>query len=88
MTTSQHTVTTIAELRVGESATVIAVYPDSASDNGSLVSRLAGMGIFPETKISIRQASRSGKRPTIVAIGDTRIALGHEVAEMISVSRN
>jgi Fe2+ transport system protein FeoA len=88
MTTSQQTTTTLAQLNAGESATVIAVYPNGTSDKDSLISRLAGMGIFPDIKISIRQASRSGKRPTVVAIGDTRIALGHEVAERISVNRN
>ena len=77
----------LTELRVGETATVRSVLASGTGDKDTLESRLAGMGIVPGMKIAVLRASRSGKRPTLLAVGDTRIALGREIVERINVSR-
>ncbi|WP_232054704.1 FeoA domain-containing protein [Thermococcus sp. 2319x1] len=47
--------------------------------------RLLGMGIAPGTKIFVVKSGNPG--PYIIAIGNTRIALGQGVAEKIIVRR-
>jgi Fe2+ transport system protein FeoA len=48
---------------------------------------LMGMGLFIGTRFQLLQGNETSTVPFLLAIGETRIALGHEIAEMILVER-
>ncbi|MDR2438748.1 MAG: ferrous iron transport protein A [Planctomycetaceae bacterium] len=57
-----------------------------------LQGRLMGMGLFAGTRFRVLQGGNSSKtkssaRPILLAIGDTRIALGQSVASKILVEK-
>ncbi len=72
--------TFLSQLPVGSQGTVIdlATSPD-------LQGRLMGMGLFVGTRFQLLQGGEQSKWPLILAIGETRIALGPGVANMIVV---
>ncbi|MDR3196499.1 MAG: ferrous iron transport protein A [Planctomycetaceae bacterium] len=57
-----------------------------------LQGRLMGMGIFAGTRFRVLQGGNTSKtkpssRPMLLAIGNTRIALGHSIASKILVEQ-
>jgi len=58
--------------------------------DAELQGRLMGMGLFIGTRFQLLQGGRQGgtavgSLPLVIAIGETRIALGRAIAEMILV---
>ena len=54
--------------------------------DGDLQCRLMGMGLFVGTRFQILQRGTKRSRiPFVIAIGETRIAVDSEIAEMILV---
>lgn len=50
-----------------------------------LQGRLMGMGMTVGAKLEIMQGGRSTFKPLLVAVGETRIALGRDIAKMVLV---
>ena len=50
-----------------------------------LQGRLMGMGLFIGTRFQLLQGGGDSSKPLLLAIGDTRIALGPEIAKTILV---
>lgn len=65
-------------LRAGETATVLAIRVGN-----ELLGQLMGMGLFAGTTVTVLQGG--GRKPTLLSFGETRVALGHELAEAIFV---
>jgi len=58
---------------------------DVAAD-ADLQGRLMGMGLFIGTRFQLlRSGTTTPKMPLLIAIGETRIAVDHEIAETILV---
>ena len=54
--------------------------------DAELQGRLMGMGLFIGTRFQLlRSGMGMPQRPFLLAVGETRIAAGHEIAEMILV---
>ena len=65
----------------GRHGTVVDVTADA-----ELQGRLMGMGLFIGTRFQLlRDGATSPKIPLLLAIGETRIAMDHEIAEAILV---
>ncbi|GHT30490.1 hypothetical protein FACS1894214_0450 [Planctomycetales bacterium] len=52
-----------------------------------LQGRLMGMGLFIGTRFRLLQGGSSQRKPLLLAVGNTRIALGPEIAETILVEK-
>ena len=52
-----------------------------------LLGRLMGMGLFAGTRFRLLQGGNSQRKPLLLAVGETRIALGPEIAETILVEK-
>ncbi|MDR3234642.1 MAG: ferrous iron transport protein A [Planctomycetaceae bacterium] len=50
-----------------------------------LQGRLMGMGLFVGTRFQLLQGGRQSRLPLILAVGDTRIAIGPEIAKTLLV---
>jgi Fe2+ transport system protein FeoA len=67
----------------GSHATVVDVKADA-----ELLARLMGMGLFTGTRFQLlRCGSGTFSIPFLLAIGETRIAIDHTIADMIIVER-
>jgi ferrous iron transport protein A len=65
----------------GWHGTVVDVSADT-----ELQGRLMGMGLFVGTRFQLlRSGGETSTFPFVLAIGETRVALGHEIAEKILV---
>ncbi len=72
--------TTVSQLSPGDSADVVgAALPDK------ILERLAGMGLNMGARCTLIQGNRWN--PYVVAVDETRIALGRELAEKIYVKK-
>ena len=49
--------------------------------------RLIGMGLNVGSVLTVMHGTGGGIGPTLVAVGDTRLAIGHGMAEKILVAR-
>jgi Fe2+ transport system protein FeoA len=49
--------------------------------------RLMGMGLFTGTRFRLLQGGRESKLPLLLAVGDTRIAFGPEIAKTVLVEK-
>jgi len=49
--------------------------------------RLIGMGLNVGSVLTVMHGASGGVGPTLVAVGDTRLAIGHGMAERILVAR-
>ena len=67
-------------LNTSDRATVVGL--NTSSD---LQGRLTGMGLTIGAKVEILQGGHSRFKPLLVGVGDTRIALGHDIAKMVLV---
>ncbi|HBT76198.1 MAG TPA: hypothetical protein DEB39_04565 [Planctomycetaceae bacterium] len=82
------TTDTVAQLRSGDEATMLGVLPGNASGNGAddlLANRLAGMGLLPGVRMVVLRGASGTARPTLLAVGETRIALAREIVNRIAV---
>ncbi|MGS0764115.1 FeoA family protein [Syntrophomonas curvata] len=70
---------TIKDLLPGQQATIIGINKGEAARN-----RLLAMGITPGSNITLL-ASHPFRGPLTVAIGNTRLALGREIASAVEV---
>jgi Fe2+ transport system protein FeoA len=66
----------------GESGTIVDMTADA-----ELQGRLMGMGMFIGTQFKLLQGGRASSKPLLLAIGETRVALGHEIANTILVEK-
>ncbi|MDR1924984.1 MAG: ferrous iron transport protein A [Planctomycetaceae bacterium] len=66
----------------GEVGTIVDMTADT-----ELQGRLMGMGMFVGTRFKLLQGGHSSQKPLLVAIGETRIALGTEIAKTILVEK-
>jgi|TARA_B100000315_G_C14277128_1_gene451349 DtxR family Mn-dependent transcriptional regulator len=73
----------LSSLRLGESGSVVSLSTDC---RGQERRRLMDLGILPGTVISAEMRSPSGD-PTAYRIREALIALRHEQADMISITR-
>jgi len=71
----------LTQISVGEKAVVVAINTDP-----ELQGRLMGMGLFVGTKVEILQGGQGQSGPLRVGIGQTRIALGRDIAAAIMVA--
>lgn len=68
----------LAELATGDHATVIAL-----RGGGEFQERMISMGVFVGCKVGVLIAGDGGRM--VLVTGDTRIALGHGMAEKVMV---
>jgi Fe2+ transport system protein FeoA len=66
----------------GESGTIVDLTADA-----ELQGRLMGMGMFIGTQFKLLQGGLASRKPLLIAIGETRIALGPEIAGTILVEK-
>ncbi|MDR2168651.1 MAG: ferrous iron transport protein A [Planctomycetaceae bacterium] len=66
----------------GESGTIVDMTADA-----ELQGRLMGMGMFIGTRFKLLQGGLTSHKPLLIAIGETRIALGYEIAKTILVEK-
>lgn len=67
-------------LNTSDSATVVGL--NTSTD---LQGRLMGMGLTVGAKVEILQGGRSRFKPLLIGVGESRIALGHDIAKMVLV---
>ena len=53
----------------------------------ALQGRLMGMGLFAGSRFRLLQGGNASRKPLLLAVGDTRIALGSELGHCILVER-
>lgn len=73
----------LSSLTGGTSATVLSVRTGT-----DIVGQLMGMGLFAGSKVSILQKGLTDQKPILVAVGDTRIAISHQYANLIFVEKD
>ncbi|MDO5553744.1 MAG: FeoA family protein [Planctomycetia bacterium] len=73
----------LASLLTGESGTVL-----DLPENNEYRGQLMGMGLLPGATIRVVQHRRDSSRPLVLATGQTRIAMGEEIAAAIMVEKN
>jgi ferrous iron transport protein A len=73
-------ISVLDSLQTSERATVIGL-----NTSNDLQGRLMGMGLTAGAKVEILQGGRSIFKPLLIAVGDTRIAIGHDLAQMVLV---
>ncbi|MDR2346450.1 MAG: ferrous iron transport protein A [Planctomycetaceae bacterium] len=66
----------------GESGTIVDMTADA-----ELQGRLMGMGMFIGTRFKLLQGGLASRKPILIAIGETRIAIGPEIAQTILVEK-
>ena len=57
----------------------------SISGGRGMHHRLIGMGLKIGSRVTVMHSSNGRGGPTLVAVGDTRLAIGHGMAERIMV---
>jgi len=70
----------LTQVPPGEKTTVVAMNTEQ-----ELLDRLMGMGLFIGTKVEIFRGGNSQSGPLLIGIGQTRIALGRDIAATILV---
>ncbi len=66
----------------GEMGTVVEINTEN-----ELQGRLMGMGLFVGSRFRLIQGGSSSRKPLLLAVGDTRIALGSELGRSILVEK-
>ncbi len=74
-------VTSLSELKPGDKAFVVAL-----AGGRSFQDRLVGLGINVGSPVELLRASNGRGWPALVAVGETRIAIGHGMASKIIVA--
>lgn len=72
----------LSRFPAGSTGTVV----DMTTDN-ELQGRLMGMGLFVGTRFQLLQGGLGSRKPLLLAVGETRIAIGPEIARTILVER-
>ena len=75
--------TPLTSLRRGQSGTVACL-----GGGRAMQARLLGMGLYVGSEVRVLSAHHRSHGPTLVAVGETRLALGHGMAERIMVRRH
>lgn len=70
-------------IRCGTSATVVALRTEQ-----ELLGRLMGLGLFVGTKVRLLQGGCNAYGPLLLSVGNTRIALGRDIADSILVEES
>lgn len=79
----------LTSLHKGDESTVVdIVSKNTLGLDDMLENRLAGMGLLPGSHFSVLRKGNSPSRPILLAVGETRIAIGSEIAERILVEGN
>ena len=73
-------VMTLSTLPVHRPATIVAV-----TASNELQGRLMGMGLTVGSIVEVFQSHYRGKKPLLISVGETRIAIGADIAKMILV---
>jgi len=71
----------LSGLRMNEKGVVIAL-----KGGRRFINRLTGMGLNVGSRVDVVQSGDGHQGPTLVATGETRLAIGHGMAEKIMVS--
>jgi len=67
-------------LNMSDRATVVEL-----NASNELQSRLMGMGLTIGAKVEILHGGRGRFKPLVVGVGESRIAIGHDIAKMVLV---
>jgi ferrous iron transport protein A len=78
--TRGHSVQPLTSLRAGQAGTVA-----SLGGGRHFMARLIAMGLHVGTGIRVLSSPNGSPGPTLVAAGDTRLAIGHGMAERIMI---
>ncbi len=70
----------LSRFPAGAAGTIVDVNAES-----DLQGRLMGMGLFVGTRFRLLQGGGGSRKPLLLAVGETRIALGPEIARSILV---
>lgn len=70
----------LSALRSGQSATIV-----SLAGGRGMQHRLIGMGLHVGTRIEVLRGTIDANGPTLVAAGETRLAIGHGMTNRILV---
>ncbi len=70
----------LSRFPTGQTGTVVDMNAES-----ELQGRLMGMGLFVGTRFHLLQGGGGSRKPVLLAVGETRIALGPEIATTILV---
>lgn len=62
-------------------------FGNDGPDPGALERRLAGMGLAPGIRVTVLRPASGSLWPTLLAIGETRIAIGRELSDRITVAK-
>jgi len=79
--TQKDNVRALSDLPAGAEATVVAL-----SGGRGFRHRLVSMGLNIGCGVKVLRGSAAGGGPTLLAVGQTRLAIGHGMAERILVS--
>ena len=71
----------LSRLRKNEKGVVLAL-----EGGRRFIHRMTGMGLNVGSPVDVVQSGDGQDGPTLVATGETRLAIGHEMAERIMVS--
>ena len=71
---------TLNALPTSESATIVGL-----NTSNDLQGRLIGMGLNVGARVEILQGGRSRFKPLLLGVGESRIAVGHDIAKMLLV---
>ena len=72
----------LSRFPTGASGTIVDMNTES-----ELQGRLMGMGLFVGTRFQLLQGGAGSQKPLLLAVGETRIALGPEIADTILVEK-
>ena len=70
----------LTQIPAGKKTTVVAIHTEQ-----ELLGRLMGLGLFVGTKVEILRGGNDQAGPILIGIGQTRIALGRDIAATILV---
>lgn len=70
----------LTSLKAGQSGTVARLCGGRA-----MQARLLGMGLYVGSEVRMLSANHGSHGPTLLAVGETRLAIGHGMAEKIMI---
>jgi len=73
----------LTTLASGQTGTVVRL-----GGGRAMQARLLGMGLYVGSEVHVLKAHRGSHGPTLLAVGETRLALGYGMAERILVHRH
>lgn len=76
----------LTSLKLGDKGIILAIEPHNGVGLiDHLDNRLAGLGLVPGAQVLVMRTAQGTIRATLLAIGETRVALDPEIARRITV---